>query len=122
MHQFSISWSDDSGYNHDIILKDALFFPDSPVNVVSVIRLADHFEDDEGTYIMTRRRTSEFVWDHFKFKKTFDHPSSRLPEMLFNEGNKRFNAFSTIITRAMSFTRNALFATSTTVLPNNFDI
>ena len=32
--------------------------------------------------------------------------------MLFNEGNKRLNAFSTY----------ASFATSTTVLPNNFDM
>jgi hypothetical protein len=118
----SITWTDDSGKAYDITLKDALYFPDSPVKVVSVTSLADHFNDDEGTYIITKRRHSEFVWDHSQFKKTFEHPSSRLPEMIFNEGNDTFKSFYTFIEKAMSFKRDASFVTNTSELPDKFDM
>ena len=49
------------GATSTYILKDALYFPDSPVNIISVTAFADQMEDDEGTWIMTKRRHSIFT-------------------------------------------------------------
>ena len=49
------SWDDDEGKTHNFFLVKTLFFPTSPVNIISVSRLADHFNDDEGKSIQTRR-------------------------------------------------------------------
>ena len=43
------SWEDDERKTHKFLLEKTLFFPTSPVNILSVSRLTDHFGDDEGT-------------------------------------------------------------------------
>ena len=71
-----------------------LYFPDSPVNILSVTRFADQLDDDEGTGINTRRSYSEFYWQDGKFKRTIRHPASNLPELPVNEGWNSFSLFS----------------------------
>ena len=51
----TVSWLDSMGATVTYILKDALYFPDSPVNIISVTAFADHMEDDEGTWIINNR-------------------------------------------------------------------
>ena len=63
----------------EIILKNVLYFPSSPVNVISVTSLADQFGDNDGTWIKTKRYSSVFVWNFGQFEVEFDHPSSSLP-------------------------------------------
>ena len=48
-----LSWKDDEGKSRSYVLHNALYFPDLPVNILSITRLADHFQDNEGTYIKT---------------------------------------------------------------------
>ena len=36
-----------------INLEDALYFPESPVNIISIACLADTYNDNEGTFIKT---------------------------------------------------------------------
>ena len=55
--QIKISWADDDDEEHEYILDDVIYKPDSPFNILSVARLGGHFgrndspptEDDEGT-------------------------------------------------------------------------
>ena len=75
---------------HDIVIKDALYFPSSPVNVVSVAKLSLQYGDgvsigDQGTWIKTTHGTSWFSWDAEMFHKTILHPISNLPEIVVNE-------------------------------------
>jgi hypothetical protein len=76
-----ITFKDDDGITHTIILKNAYYFPDSPVNVLSVTAFADQLDDDDGTWIQTCRHKSVFQWDHGKYQRQFYHPLSGLPEL-----------------------------------------
>ena len=44
-----ISWKDDNNLIHEIIIRNALYFPSSPVNVVSVSQLSLQFRDSVST-------------------------------------------------------------------------
>ena len=48
----------------DVELERVLYFPHSPVNVISVTYLAHQFSDEDGTWIKTKMQTSTFTWDH----------------------------------------------------------
>ena len=53
-------WKDDGGKLHDVEVHDVLYFPASPVNILSVTSLASQFDDDDGTGIDTKRHCSRF--------------------------------------------------------------
>ena len=76
-----ILFKDNDGISHTIDLQNAYYFPDSPVNVMSVTALAEQLDDDEGTWIQTCRHKSTFQWDHGKYQRCFYHPLSGLPEL-----------------------------------------
>jgi hypothetical protein len=90
-------WKDDDGKSHTIEVQDVLYFPESPVNILSVTSLANQFNDDEGTGIDTKRNKSLFYWDHNRHHRTINHPPSNLPELPINEG---FN-FAGLYSRAV---------------------
>ena len=77
-------WKDDDGRVHEYDIKDVLFFPNSPVNILSVTEFATQLEDDEGTGIDTKRTTSRFYWDRDRYTRTIHHSKSRLPELPVN--------------------------------------
>ena len=54
-------WKDDHGKSYTMKIKDVLFFPDSPVNILSITCLADQFNDDDGTGIDTKRTKSRLL-------------------------------------------------------------
>ena len=70
---------DTSDQFKDMILEKALYFPNSPVNVISVTHLALQFKDPDGTWIKTKMNSSEFAWDFEQYRAQFHHPSSHLP-------------------------------------------
>jgi len=76
-----IAFKDDDGTTHSLLLQNAYYFPDSPVNILSVTALAHQLEDDTGTWIQTLRSSSIFTWDHDKYTRTIFHPVSGLPEL-----------------------------------------
>ena len=47
-------WSDDYGKNHEYLIEDALYFPQSPINILSVTAFAKQLNDTEGTSIDTK--------------------------------------------------------------------
>ena len=87
-----LSWRDDEGKSYTYHLKNTLFFTESPVNILSVTKLADFFNDDEGMYVKTMQKESILVWDHGKAQITFRHSESCLPELHVNTG---FNSYRT---------------------------
>ena len=85
------TWKDDSGVPHTQELKDTLYFPKSPINIMSVTELARQLNDKEGTGIDTKMLHSRFYWDHSKFSRTIHHSGSNLPKLAINEGNVLFS-------------------------------
>ena len=75
------SWHDDDGKLYERILKGALYFPNSPINIISVTAMVSQFGDNNETWIKTSRYQSEFTWEYGKFSKMLVHPSSRLPAL-----------------------------------------
>ena len=51
----AVSFTDDKGVVCDIILKNVLQFPQSPVNNLSIVCFAEQMDDDFGTWIKTYR-------------------------------------------------------------------
>ena len=51
-------WKDNKGKLHTFEGKDVLYYPDSPVNILSITKFADQLNDDNGTGIDTKRSHS----------------------------------------------------------------
>ena len=83
-----VQWLDDDNKRYSIVLKDVLYFPNSPVNVISCTSLANQLDDNDGTWIQTKRHHSNFEWDFGSRRRTIHHPSSNLPELdLLNDSS-----------------------------------
>ena len=80
------SWNDDCGHKHEYLVENVLFFPQSPINILSVTEFAKQLNDKEGTGIDTKQLRSRFYWDQNKYFLTIHHPPSNLPEFSINEG------------------------------------
>ncbi len=80
-----VAWFDDEGTLHEHTLKNALHFPKSGVNLISITSFArsnnDAFIANGGSkaYISTGDGHSKFTWN--KYERNFEHPDSNLPEM-----------------------------------------
>ena len=48
-----VQWKDDSGKIHSYILAYVLFFPNSPVKIMSITKLTHELNDETGTSIKT---------------------------------------------------------------------
>eukprot|EP00957_Ditylum_brightwellii_P061460 4665045-Ditylum_brightwellii.AAC.1 len=59
----TVSWKDNDGKRNEYVLKNSLYFPGSLVNIISATSLDDQLNNNEGTYITTKRHYSSFVWD-----------------------------------------------------------
>ena len=80
-----LAWFDDEGTLHEHTLANALHFPKSSVNLISVTSFGrDNNEQFLATggdkaYISTGDGHSKFTWH--KYTRNFEHPDSNLPEM-----------------------------------------
>ena len=70
---------------HGYLVENILYFPESPINILSVIESAKQLNDTEGMRIDTKQLRSQFYWDDNKFTLTIQHPASNLPEDTMNE-------------------------------------
>ena len=55
-------WKDDNRKEHSYDVHDVLYFPTSPVNILSVAGFADQLNDDDGMGIDTKQSKSWFYW------------------------------------------------------------
>ena len=104
----TVKWTckDDGGALHTEQLDNALYFPKSPINIISVTELAKKFNDEEGTGIYTKMNHSLFYWKNNKFFRKIHHSSSNLPELSINEGTTLFTWFTERFSRKIKNTIN----------------
>ena len=80
------SWKDDDGKLHTHRLELALYFTESPANIISSTALADQYDDDDGTYIKTKRHSSELSWNFVQYTRTIKHSDNVLAKIQINDG------------------------------------
>ena len=90
-------WRDNFGKSHEYLVDDVLFFPQSPINILSVTCFARQLDDLTGTGIDTKQLRYRFYWDSNKFSLTIQHPPSNLPEISINEGFALSTVFRALV-------------------------
>ena len=103
---------DDNGKEYDIILKNVLHFPKSPVKILSVVQLAEQLQDDLDTWILSRRFQSIFTWAKGKFTKTITHGKSRLPELLIKSSHNTVKAFYSLVQKSKTANCHMVFTSA----------
>jgi hypothetical protein len=108
--------TDDEGAKHSFVLKNVNYLPNSPVNILSLRRLAELYPDNAGhpdrtgTGISSGYDSHTLYWDNARFSKTFHTASSGLPECLFSSGYSKLDVFSTMMSKVYDDTINWTFA------------
>ena len=92
-------WREDSGKSHEYLVEDALFSPQSPINILSMTCFARQLNDLTGNGIDTKQLQSCFYWDSSKYSLKIHHPPSNLPEISINEGFALSNMFRALVSR-----------------------
>ena len=77
----SWKWKDDKGVAHSDRLTGVLYFPQSPINIMSINKFARQLDDADGTGIDTKMNYSRFYWRNNQFSRTIHHSASNLPEL-----------------------------------------
>ena len=95
-------WTDDFGVKHTNLIHDVLYFPQSPINILSVTSFAKQLKDSEGTGIDTKMAYSRFYWDFGKYQRIIHHPPSNLPEMTINEGFSFATMYRALVSKVIN--------------------
>ena len=112
-------WKDDNGKQHSYDIRDVLYFPTSPVNILSVTGFADQLNDDEGTGIDTKRSKSRFYWQNSQFQRTIFHSPSNLPELRINEGFTLSGLYSKAVSFKVNLTKKHCHCHASTLIPDD---
>ena len=112
-------WKDDGGKQHTIDVDNVLYFPQSPVNILSITSLAYQFNDDDGTGINTKRSKSHFYWNHNKHQRTIIHPPSNLPKLLVNEGLSLAGMYTQMVGAKVFTTKLHCHCHALNLIPND---
>ena len=111
-------WKDDDGKVHSYDIHDVLYFPTSPVNILSITGFADQLKDDEGTGIDTKRLKSRLYWDQGRFERTIYHSASNLPELRINEGFSISALYSKAVSFKVNLTKKHCHCHASTLIPD----
>ena len=95
-------WLDENGKAHEHLIENCLFFPQSPINILSVTSFAKQLEDEEGTGIDTKQRYSRFYWNFGKNHRIIRHPESNLPELSINEGFSQSRVYRVLVSKVIN--------------------
>jgi hypothetical protein len=115
MGNLTLRLTDNEGVKHSFTLENVNYLPDSPVNILSLRRLAELYPDENGhpdrngTGINSGYDSHTLFWDKARFNKTFHTASSGLPECLFSSGYSKLDVFSTMMSRVYDDTINWAF-------------
>ena len=96
------TWHDDYGKTHEYLVEGVLYFPQSPINILSVTSFARQLNDKEGTGIDTKMAYSRFYWDKGRYQRIIRHPASNLPEMSINEGFSLATMYRAFVSRVIN--------------------
>ena len=101
----------------NVELERALYFPKSPVNVISVTYLAHQFGDEDGTWVQTKMQSSQFTWNFGKHSVDLIHPSSNLPVLNVLPGNSASQSFCSLFEQSGVMVEPIAMTTCQTCLP-----
>ena len=73
-------WLDENSIHHSLVLEDALYYPDSPVNVISATKLGLDSSDPQLN-MQTFPTHSLFTWNKGGNTKLTKYSSANLPEI-----------------------------------------
>ena len=96
---------DIEGVMHKFTLTHVNYMPKSPVNLVSLQRLAGHHSnldgtpDQDGRGINSSYDSHTLYWNKKQFSKTFCTADSGLPIHLFSSGYSHMSAFTTHLSK-----------------------
>ena len=62
-------------------LNNVLYFTDSPGNILIETVLAESTNDDDGTWLLTKRKYHILTWNFGKYKNTIAHSENCFPEL-----------------------------------------
>ena len=99
---YQLEMENDEGNDHEYLIKNVLYFPQSPINILSITDFAKQLDDEEGTGIDTKQLISWFYWDRNKYSFTICHPESNLPEMPINEDYGISQMYSALISKVIN--------------------
>ena len=89
----SCSQTDDEGKLHTNKLNTVLYFTDSSVNILSETKLAESMKDDDGTWVLTKRKYYIYTWGIGEYKKAIYHPENYLPQLEIQAGYSKFGVY-----------------------------
>ena len=112
-------WKDDFGKIHTLDIENVLYFPQSPVNILSITGLADQLNDNDSTGIDTKRNKSRFYWDKNKFQRKINYPPSNLLDLSINEGFLMPIMLSKLAGTKVCTTKQFLHCYASTLLPED---
>ena len=116
MGTVTLQITDNEGAKHSFVLKNVNYLLNSPVNILSLHRLAELYPDNSehpdqtGTGISSGYDSHTLYWDSARFSRTFHTTSSGLPECLFSSGYLKLNMISTMMSKVYNDTINWAFA------------
>ena len=114
-------WCDNSGKSHECLIEDALFFPQSPINILRVTYFARHLNDLTCTGTNTQKLHSYFYCDSNKFSLTIQHPPSNLPDISINEGFALSTIFCVLLSRVVNVPNHLIYGCCFTNMDANED-
>ena len=116
-----ISITDNLNQDVALHLNNCLYFPASPVKIISVTSLAKQSNDFEETWIKMRLDRSTLSWDSGKHVIDFCHASSSLPVLQVNTGTSQLASFCSLFEHhkasAANFDEASAMTTSNLILP-----
>ena len=108
--------------------KDIVYNLSSPLNILYVGRVGQHFgsieslptNDEEVTWVKYCASYTDFTWDHGRLTRRFSHSSDGLPELSVNIGSSIMSTFCSKLKRIYDDTVH--FCSATAVEYENDDI
>ena len=95
-------WVDDNGKSHEYLIHDVLYFPQSPINILSVTSFPRQLKEDKGTGMDTKMEYSRVYWDFGKHERIIKHQPSNLPQLSINEGFSLSNVYLALVAKVIN--------------------
>ncbi len=109
------TWKDNNRRPHTHLVRNDLYFPHLPVNILSITSFANQLGNDEWTGIHTK---SIFHWDNKQHQRTIIHPQSNLPTMPINEGFVLSSLCSQIVSTSVNLLKHHCHCLLSSLLPS----
>ncbi len=115
-------WKDDPGQEHTLWIQSVLYFPKSPINILSVTKFVNQLNDEKGTGITTNDQESVFFYNHQQYSCMIVHTAFNLQEMLINDGFSRHLLWMKLVSLQVDTTKHHCHCSSLSCCLNSDSI